>query len=100
MRGNERQNLSAEQADDGKRWGCLWLIILGLAFIALFYGVIIYTITREQTAEMQANELSAIRACWVKSKDSSSAATSRAFAADGCREMEKQFRIKYGREPE
>ena len=100
MSANRQDNLPTEPVDTGKRKGCLWLILLGLAVIALFYAIIIFTITREQTADIQANELNAIKACWNKAKDPSIAATSRAFASDNCKEMEKQFRIKYKREPQ
>ncbi|TBU96367.1 hypothetical protein [Phytopseudomonas dryadis] len=100
MSGSKRHNDSADQGDNGKRSGCLWLILLGIAFIVLVFGIIIYSITRDQTAEVQANEVRAIQACWVKANDPSATPTSRAFATDSCKEMEKQFRIKYGREPE
>ena len=100
MSDDKARNRSTEQADTGKRGGCLWLTLLGLAFIALVFGIIIYAITREQTADIQANELAAIQACWVKANDPTAKPTSRSFATDSCKEMEKQFRIKYGREPE
>jgi len=87
-------------ADNGKRSGCLWLILAGLGFIALVFGVIIYSITREQTPQIEANELAAIQACWKRVEDPALAATTRSFGTDGCKEMEKQFRIKFGREPE
>lgn len=100
MSEDKARNRSTEQSDDGKRGGCLWLTLLGLGFIVLVFGIIIYAITREQTADVQANELGAIQACWDKANDPSATPTSRAFATDSCKEMEKQFRIKYGREPE
>lgn len=100
MSDDQARNQSSEQPDTGGRGGCLWLTLLGLAFIVLVFGIIIYSITREQTADIQANELGAIKACWVKANDPGATPTSRAFATDSCKEMEKQFRIKYGREPE
>ena len=100
MSDDKARNPSTEQLDTGKRGGCLWLTLLGLAFIVLVFGIIIYAITREQTADIQANELSAIQACWIKANDPTAKPTSRAFATDSFKEMEKQFRIKYGREPE
>ncbi|MBD9655059.1 MULTISPECIES: hypothetical protein [unclassified Pseudomonas] len=100
MSDDKARNQSPEQPNSGKRGGCLWLTLLGLAFIVLVFGIIIYAITREQTAEVQANEQRAIQACWVKANDPSATPTSRAFATDSCKEMEKQFRIKYDRDPE
>ena len=100
MNGHSQEQRSAEPSDKGKSRGCLGLIVLGLAFIALVFGIIIYAITREQTADIQANEQNAIKACWVKANDPAATPTSRSFATDSCKEMEKQFRIKYNREPE
>ncbi|SDE86077.1 hypothetical protein [Phytopseudomonas seleniipraecipitans] len=99
MSDDQACNQSTDRADTGKRGGCLWLTLLGLAFIVLVFGIIIYSITREQTADIQANELGAIQTCWDKANDPSATLTSRSFATDSCKEMEKQFRIKYGREP-
>ena len=99
MSDDKTRNSSTEQTDTGNRGGCLWLTLAGLAFGALVFGIIIYVITREQTADIQANELSAIQACWVNANDPTAKPTSRLFATDSCKEMEKQFRIKYGREP-
>lgn len=100
MNGHSQEQRSAESSDKGNSRGCLGLIVLGLAFIVLVFGIIIYAITREQTADIQANELNAIKACWVKANDPTATPTSRSFATDSCKEMEKQFRIKYNREPE
>ncbi len=100
MSDDKARNRSPEQPDDGKRGGCLWLTLLGLGFIVLVFGIIIFAITREQTADVQANEQRAIQACWVKANDPSATPTSRAFATDSCKEMEKQFRIKYGQDSE
>ncbi|WP_437881326.1 hypothetical protein [Pseudomonas sp. LRF_L74] len=90
---------SPNDQDSGKRGGCLWLILAGLAFIVLVFAIIIYAITRDKTPEVEANEQAAITACWARANDPDVAQTSRAFATDSCKEMEKQFKIKFGRDP-
>jgi uncharacterized membrane protein len=91
---------TTQPVDSGKRSGCLWLILAGLAFIVLVFGIIIYAITRDQNAAVQVNERNAIRACWVKANDATATPTSRAFATESCKEMEKQYRLKFGLGPE
>ncbi|QLF93454.1 hypothetical protein HW090_09690 [Pseudomonas sp. ABC1] len=76
------------------RRGCLGLLLIGLAFIVLVYTVIIYIMTKPQDEVTEANERQAIELCWQRAED-----TERSFTRDSCKEMEKQFKRKFGREP-
>ena len=42
MSDDQARNQSTDRTDTGKRGGCLWLTLFGLAFIVLVFGIIIY----------------------------------------------------------
>ncbi|MEQ4616432.1 MAG: hypothetical protein ABN482_00110 [Corticimicrobacter sp.] len=84
---------------DAAEWrnkkGCLWLMLGGLAFMGLVFGIIIYVISRPQTAEVEAQEWQAILVCRQQLSRPDITPQRREFLGASCREMEKQFRFKF-----
>lgn len=84
---------SDEKVGLGRR-GCLGLLLAGVAFIVLVFAGLIYVMTRPQDGAIEAGERQAIEACWKSAN-----ATERAFTLESCKEMEKQFVRKFGKQP-
>ncbi|MBB3101938.1 hypothetical protein [Azomonas macrocytogenes] len=99
MNGNPSEDPATQPKAITTKAGCLWLMLAGLGFIVLMYGSFIFFLTRPSTAENEANELNAIERCWENAGSETRTLPGRQFANDSCKEMEKQFKIKFGHEP-
>jgi hypothetical protein len=73
------------------------LFLLGaLLFIAIVTMALFYGISRPQTAAIETQERGAVEQCWRSSRSLSPSSASRRFQEDACREMQAQFRGKFG----
>lgn len=84
-----------ERRDDASRQQFLLLLLSAILLVALILGVLVYGISRPQTAAVQAGERRAIDECRRRSEDLAQSSPSRSFQEDSCREMEKQFQLKF-----
>jgi hypothetical protein len=66
-------------------------LFVAVVTMALFYGV-----SRPQTAAIETQERRAVEQCWRSSRPLSPSSASRRFQEDACREMQAQFRDKFG----
>lgn len=72
-----------------------FLLAAGL-FVAAVTAALAYGVSRPRTAASEAQERLAVDRCWPGSRDATQSASSRRFQQDACREMEAQFRSKFG----
>jgi hypothetical protein len=74
----------------------LALLLLGaMIVVALLLAAFAYGIMRPKTADVEFGERRAVEQCWQDSKDLAQSRPSRMFQEEACREMEKQFRLKF-----
>ncbi len=79
----------------GRRPFLLFLLGAGL-FVTAVTIVLFYSISRPQTATIEAQERQAVDQCWSSSRSLTMSSASRRFQTDACREMEVQLQRKYG----
>ncbi|THT97818.1 hypothetical protein E9531_15315 [Lampropedia puyangensis] len=73
------------------------IMLTCLAFTAAMIGALIFVVSRPQTAQVQAAEQHAIAKCRQRSGNPERTAIYRATQVQACNEMEKQYRIKFGK---
>jgi hypothetical protein len=84
-----------KRRDDANRQQFLLLLLGAMLLVALFLGIFVYGISRPQTAAVKAGERHAIDECRHRSEELTQSSLSRSFQEDSCREMEKQFQLKF-----
>lgn len=84
-----------KRRDDANRQQFLLFLLGAMLLVALILGIFVYGISRPQTAAVEAGERHAIDECRRRSEDLTQSSPSRSFQEDSCREMEKQFQVKF-----
>jgi hypothetical protein len=84
-----------QRRDDASGRQFLLLLLSAILVVAVILGVLVYVISRPQTAAVEAGERHAIDECWRRSEDLAQSSPSRRFQEDSCREMAKQFQLKF-----